>query len=464
MQRYQPIGNGLRTDHPVPDLPFVDDSVLPIDDGPGIEAIGRRSEEGTWGRYDRNLRGDPGWRAFTTDQTNRDLAWLVRWHPDYGRSVLLFRDDDIADVHMDYEKDQVLYRSGGYWWDGTTWFRPSQLWDAAAEEYRSRPVRGASTITAADILPEQSAAAAAAANLRSINKTGVLTVDQIDPNADDHRVSRWATEHLTRWAEHRSSDGLPLDQSVIALNAPELAGDQLVGVPEFAELAGIAPATLRAYISRDEGEIPLPQAVVQGARLWSKPVVEDWILRRSHSTESSRLAVMGNIREIQKPIGITELWEQFASSFYDLLWDRDLRKRWALRWRTPSNVRETAEALAWDVAGDLRHIVPVDALGPTIKHAIQHEFATQKASEYGDGSFYGLLKPFAQMLDWLIRHEPEYAHAVLAEIVGDNERAGIPRAVTTRSIRTALGLDSKLPDDALTRYLDAALPWDDDGE
>src|SRR5262249_49929890 len=35
----RPLANGTRTDHPVPDLPFVDDSHLPLDEGPeAIEA------------------------------------------------------------------------------------------------------------------------------------------------------------------------------------------------------------------------------------------------------------------------------------------------------------------------------------------------------------------------------------------------------------------------------------------
>lgn len=39
----RPLANGLRTDHPVPGLPFVDDSHLPLDDGPdAIEAVGGR--------------------------------------------------------------------------------------------------------------------------------------------------------------------------------------------------------------------------------------------------------------------------------------------------------------------------------------------------------------------------------------------------------------------------------------
>src|SRR5207249_3314156 len=48
----------------------------------------------------------------------------------------------------------LLYRSGGYWWDGTTWFRPSQIWDVAQERYVNRPVPAAVTVHAADLLQD----------------------------------------------------------------------------------------------------------------------------------------------------------------------------------------------------------------------------------------------------------------------------------------------------------------------
>ena len=92
-----------------------------------------------WGREDRCRGG--GWEAFTTDPIRHDLAWCVRWHPDYGRSVLLYRDEDAAQAYELWYGAQLLYRSGGYWWDGTTWYRPSQVWDVASEDYFRRPVR-----------------------------------------------------------------------------------------------------------------------------------------------------------------------------------------------------------------------------------------------------------------------------------------------------------------------------------
>ncbi len=73
-----PRANGLRTDHAVPGLPFIDDSHIPLDEGPeAIEAVGRHEMSGMWGRYDENC-DDGGWHAFTTDSLNHSLGWVVR--------------------------------------------------------------------------------------------------------------------------------------------------------------------------------------------------------------------------------------------------------------------------------------------------------------------------------------------------------------------------------------------------
>src|ERR1700754_497640 len=124
----QPVANGIRTHHPIPDLPFVDDSHLPLDDPHAIEAIGRRHEEGYggWGRTDpcrtRNYSG--GWIASTTDQTRPDLAWMVRYHPDHGHSVIVVSNQDMSAFHsvVAFQMPQaLLFRFGGYWWGGPTW-------------------------------------------------------------------------------------------------------------------------------------------------------------------------------------------------------------------------------------------------------------------------------------------------------------------------------------------------------
>ncbi|MCD9146193.1 hypothetical protein LUZ16_30070, partial [Streptomyces albireticuli] len=65
MYTLRPLANGLRTDHPVPDPPFVDDSHIPVEDRRAIEAVGRNVGDGMWGREDRDHGGR--WRALPTD-------------------------------------------------------------------------------------------------------------------------------------------------------------------------------------------------------------------------------------------------------------------------------------------------------------------------------------------------------------------------------------------------------------
>src|SRR5206468_2367503 len=110
----------------------------------------------------------------------------------------------------------------------------------------TRPVPAATTVTAADLL-DPAAVAAPTATDRAL--TRVLQIGQVDLTAAP--VTSWA-EHLAAWAARRPAHQ-PLNACVVALSAPELTGAQLVGVGELAEIAGVAPSTLRAYISRDEG-------------------------------------------------------------------------------------------------------------------------------------------------------------------------------------------------------------------
>jgi hypothetical protein len=58
------------------------------------------------------------------------------------------------------------------------------------------------------------------------------------------------------------------------------------------------------------------------------------------------------------------------------------------------------------------------------------------------------------MLDWLIRHYPVYARAVIPAIIGEAEdHLGIPRDTSENSIRTALSLDAKLDQAAQDEFL-----------
>lgn len=451
MELATPWANGLRTDHPVPGLPFVDDSHLPLSDPEAIEAIGRNTAQGMWGRWDEQ---DEGWLAFTTDPYRQDLGWAVRYHPDHGRTVLLYSDSDAAGVHTDWWNDTLLWREGGYWWDGTTWYRPAMLWDPAHETYQRHPVTAALTVTAADMLDGTADPTAA-----TIRKISTLTEDNATA------PGRWL-DHLALWAQHRSANALPLEQCVVTLTAPELKASELLSVTDMAQLAGIAPSTLRGYISRGEADVPAPQETTGGRSAWSRPVAEAWVERRHRSPESVAEALADRTGDQNLNIGQAQVKKRFAKSFFSYLWENPTRRKlWALRHRNEDTVRQTADALAWQVSRNLDKIVPFEALGFTIRHALLDELAysqqlhrkTHNGKE--EEHFHGINVRVAQMLDWFVRHHPTQAQHVIGETLGSAERRlGISQAVTARSLRTALTLDSEMDEDVLNEFLDRVLP------
>jgi hypothetical protein len=443
---FRAIANGLHTDHPVPDLPFVDDSHIPVEDPEAVEATGRHAGTDMWGRFD-HVRRFGGWVAFTTDPVRHDLGWVVRWHPDHGRSVLLYRDDDVASVYEDFQGPALLFRAGGYWWDGTTWYRPDQVWDAAGEDWCHRLVPAAATVTAADML----ATAAVDAN-----RGRVLTIGAAGPEMTPS--GRWRDD-LARWARERP-DG-SLRDSVVNLTAPELAADQMIGAAELAEIGGIAASTLRAYIARGEADVPVPQASPNGRSLWARPVAEDWAEARQRSAEGVTLTVSAERDSGRLPVGLDDLWSRFSGWFYTRLWERPaVRKRWALRWRTEAAVREVADDLGWLVASNLDRIIPVQALSFTIQRAFLDELAEGQQLDKDDPApiQYGINRKVAAMLSWLIRHDPARAANAISAITGEAERRlRIPRQVTERSIRVALSLDSNLDADSQREFLSRVL-------
>lgn len=459
---YRPVANGIRTDHPHPGLPFVDDSRIPVDDPAAVEAIGRRHGSDTWGRHD-DLRRHGGWVAYTTAPERRDLAWVIRWHPDHGRSVLLYRNDDAPGVHIDLRSTILLWRAGGYWWDGDAWYRPAQVWDGAGEDYYERPVPGAATVTAADFLAREGNAAAGR----------VLDIGDVDPAAAYE--GSWADD-LAAWCEHRHHDAPGLDTCVVTVTAPELAADALIGAADMARITGIAQSTLRAYISRDEADVPIPQAVIGGRGMWSRPVALEYAEQRERSDDGvTRALSSAGAGERPVPPGEASAVSDLARLFKASLWGRkEIRSRWALRWRTQASAGEVAGVLGTEAAGYMLHrMIPSDALGMTIEHAVLDELASgadrdRSISQRDRGlhvagdddtavpesTMYGIGIGIARMLDWFVRHYPGNARHVIQSVIGEAERRlDIPRSVTERSIATALDLDGELPDEALSDFL-----------
>jgi hypothetical protein len=456
---YRAVANGLSTDHPIPNLPFVDDSHIPADDPEAVEATGRNRGSGMWGRHDTVRQKDGGgWLAWTTDPLRNDLAWIVRWHPDHGRSVVLYRDHDASPVGTVYLEGPLLFRAGAYWWDGQTWYRPDQVIDLAHENYYHRRVPGAATVTAASLL---------ATGHGDPARGTVLQVIDVDPDASYQ--GQW-DDDLALWAGRRAS--ADLDAAVVNLTAPELAADRLVGSPEMASITGIAASTLRAYAARGEADLPLPQAVIGSRALWSRPVADEWAEARQRHPDviGESVAVPGPDGPMV-PVGVAELAAGLERSFNSALWDyRPVRSRWALRWRNPGSVGEVAASLAARTASYvLRSVIPGQDLIATVANGILWEFAEWQRgrSSMGDdalsvenpgagspGDYYPVGAPVARMYGWLVRHDPGYAQAAWGAIVRDAEaQLGIPVPLTERSLDIALGLDGKLDEETLHDFL-----------
>jgi hypothetical protein len=437
-----PLANGLRTDHPVPGLPFVDDSHIPLDEGPeAIEAVGRHEASGMWGRYDNN-RADGGWHAFTTDPKQHTLGWSVRYRPEHGRTVLLMRDRDTSPWHTQWTADELLFRAGGYWWNGTTWYRPGQVWDPVAQDYERRKARLAVTVSAADMLDGRADPARA-----YVGK--VTTFDPDAPGPDN-----WL-DHLALWAQHHQDqeNALPLERCVVDVSSPELTAAQMIGAPEMAELGGITASTLRAYISRGNSEVPLPQATVGGRDQWARAVAEDWVEARQRSYEGVGAAMSAGDRDNLSP-GAAEVRDRFAADFHRTLWDRpDVRKRWILRQRNKESVAEVANALAWSVAASLDRIIPTQHLGRVVEGAVLQDFAeslelfADETKKRGKMSwrYFNLTPSVAKMLDWYVRYFPGAAYSTIGEIQREAHKTwDAPASDTLRALRVALSLDGEL--------------------
>lgn len=433
------IANGLSTDHPIPGLAFVNDSHIPVNNPDAIEAIGRGQGAGRHGRCDGGFeRFGPDkqrqWWARTTEPDGNDLAWCVRYHPDHGRSVVLVRNEDAWTLHHDWEDDDgpLLFRSGGYWWDGTTWYRPMQVFDYATEHYARRQVAGATTITAADFLAATnntptSAAILTVADVHNAAHDGVpqaMTVDDWDP-------------HLRLWAGRRRTTALPLSRCVVDLNAPELAADQLIGTPGLAARAGIGSSTLRAYVARGEAEIPAHQVTISGRNMWSKRVADDWAESRSRHPDNIDAALAATT---ELSVGKADLQQRFAARFLNRLWSAPFRKQWRLR--DEHTAQQRANELGIVVATNLDDIIPIDAMRHTVQQAVIAQFQdTVALAKYNrrpiEDQLY-LPMHTAILLDWIVRHYPSSAALLINDIIRKAQQLDIPQAATIKAIRRTL--------------------------
>lgn len=272
MRIEQPVANGLSTDHPVPGLPFVDDSHLPLQDGKGIERHGRHDHNPGWGRHDADRSQPERWTAFTDDQFNLTWAWGVRTEPGYGRTVLLYHSADATIMHTVQPRpgDPLAFRAGGYWWDGDQWYRPLVILDRSTDQDVASPVSDAATVSAADYTATQPG--------DRLQGT-LLDITEFTPRVVSDK--QWRHE-LAVWQAHRPADGLATDRCVVDVAAAELQPDALMSTSAAAREVGLSRAEVDTAI-QDSGfgraqRFPFPQAHTPrtGSPRWSRPVLRDW--------------------------------------------------------------------------------------------------------------------------------------------------------------------------------------------
>ncbi|MFE5841995.1 hypothetical protein ACFQ7N_10150 [Streptomyces niveus] len=453
MSTIHPVANGLRTDYPIPGLPFINDERLPLDNPDAIERTGRNQGEGLWGRTD-SLRGG-GWVAFTTETKNRDYAWAVHHHPEHGRTVLLIRDQDMSSLHHDWTfgRSGFLYRHGGYWWDGTAWHRPGQIMDRAYEGYDARPVQDATTVTAAGILAHP-------------GRPGNARIAKIaDFTAPEEPLPRWQ-DHLALWASSRRPGSRPLDRCVVDLRAPELEPARFVDRAGLAQIAGLAPEDLPDP-KYARSSLPVPQTEAPDGPRWSQPVARDWAEqhRRIHGPRAllSGPTTFGT----DQPLGLVADHNRLTKIIYDGLEDTNDRKDKRAFGRGATKREESAAKLAWWSAVALSDnsdgFIPVSALRTTLIEAVVGGLAEDvDRAEKGnrtDVSLGDIKTDVVKLLDWYILREPDQTPSLFGEIcLIARTRLGLNPKDIGSLLRRSLHLDSELNDETVNALLDLALP------
>uniref|UniRef100_UPI003F4948B4 hypothetical protein n=1 Tax=Streptomyces achromogenes TaxID=67255 RepID=UPI003F4948B4 len=447
----QPVANGLRTDHPIPGLPFINDERLPLDNPDAIERTGRNQGEGLWGRTDR-LRGG-GWVAFTTETKNRDYAWAVHQHPEHGRTVLLIHDRDMSSLHHNwmYGGNGFLYRHGGYWWDGTCWYRPQQIVDHAYESYEARAVADAVTITAIDVL-----ARPAMSHTARVAKIADFT-------ALEEPLPHWR-EHLALWASHRKPGSRPLDQCIVDLQAPELDPACFV---DRAGLAQIAELELKDLPDPKHGrkDLPPPQAETAEGPRWSRPVARDWAEQYHRTHGPKKLLSATTTFGTDQPRGLVDDHNRLTKIIADSLQDAEDGKKNRLFTRGSStNHEELAAHLAWWPAvaiNDDTDFIPLTAVRTTIVEAVLGGLArdAKDTDDSKDVILGDIRRDVVRLIDWYILREPQLAPALFGEICLDARlRFGFDPKDVGDLLRRSLHLDSGLDRQTIKALLDLALP------
>lgn len=449
-----PVANGLRTDHPVPGLPFINDERLPLDNPDAIERTGRNQGEGLWGRTDP--LSDGGWVAFTTEPKNPAYAWAVHHHPEHGRTVLLIHDGDMSDLHHEwlYGNSGFLYRHGGYWWDGTAWHQPGQVVDRAFERYDARPVHDALTVTAADLLAHPGAPDAA--EIAKIADFAAVAAP----------LANWR-DHLALWAQQRQqlSNARPLDQCVVDLRAPELEPASLVDRAGLAKIAQLAPDDL-PHPKHGRRDLPPPQAGTAERPLWSEPVASDWAEQyRSTHGPATLLAGTTSFGTTQ-PRGLVSDHNQLTEIIRHSLEDQEAKsaKRRSTRKDEP---HDGAATLAWWPAVALtdspRSLFPISALRTTLIEAVLGGLAddVERARKWGKDapSLRDIRTDVVKLLDWYIERKPGHTAGLFGEILLiARTRLDLPPQKVASLLRRSLHLDSAMDGDTIDALLEMALP------
>ncbi|MFJ3762551.1 hypothetical protein [Streptomyces sp. NPDC090080] len=435
MSEFCPVANGLRTDHPVPGLPFINDERLPLDNPDAIERTGREQGDGLWGRTDPLPGG--GWVAFTTEPKNRAYAWAVHYHPEHGRTVVLVTDGSWSGLHHDwmYGHTGFLYRHGGYWWDGTDWYRPGVVFDGAYERYDARPVVDALTVTAADLLIHPA----------DPGKAKIATIAGF--TAHKTALPNWR-DHLALWAEHRRRvpNARPLDECVVDLRAPELEPGRLVDRAGVARIANIAEDDLPVPGYEDH-KMPDPQANGAGGPLWSQPVARDWAEQHRRDHGPGALLSATTSFGTPQPQGLVDDHSRLTKVIHV----------------DGKQTEEAAKNLAWWPAVSLtvgpESLFPVSALRTTLIEAVLSHLATNDMKERRGIWFLPLRRDVVKVFDWYVQRKPDHTAGLLSEICLDaRTRLDVDPQTVGQLIRQSLHRDSTLGKEIIDALLDAALP------